>query len=585
MGTIEHLLDFSKINNFTRNKSKRQKISEEVRHADQLSLESQVHLAAITEEALETVFAGSSTFDAPRPRSRTNQQSQDPETRNQNVQLVVDIEAKEFEDWLFNAEGGAWRRLVMNLVIIFFHFFSLSFLMANQMSQAGNSLKYTSSGSILIRLAAQELPRDSEGLKRSRITFTVKDTGKGISKNYLRNHLFRPFAQENPLNPGAGLGLSLVQQIVNNMGGEIFIESEVGKGTEVRVEAILSNPCSSTDSKDAAFVMTEAARKLDGLKAAYIGPFDDRDEQSAQKAFQDALGKQCKSWFHMDFASVDGMGDVDDVAIVIATARRLPEIKDQLISLQKPVVVLCANASTIRQAYGEATSLRRAVATDFITQPFGPRKLARALITCKEGHGAGQEMENVVLYRDTELATGEDVPQAEQSVEPEPVAARVTRSQSKEITTVGKKQAGSKADAEQGGNADKYKPLRLLLVDDNQINLQLLVRYCKSKKHDYITAEDGIEAVEAFSSAQSSPSTHIDFVCMDISMPRMDGLEATRRIRQFEAEKKMEACKVIALTGLASAEAQQEAFSSGVDQFLTKPVRLKELGDVLAGER
>jgi CheY-like chemotaxis protein len=65
----------------------------------------------------------------------------------------------------------------------------------------------------------------------------------------------------------------------------------------------------------------------------------------------------------------------------------------------------------------------------------------------------------------------------------------------------------------------------------------------------------------------------------------MDGLEATRRIRSFEQSNGMEASKVIALTGLASAEAQQEAFSSGVDQFMTKPVRLKELGEVLAGRR
>lgn len=68
---------------------------------------------------------------------------------------------------------------------------------------------------------------------------------------------------------------------------------------------------------------------------------------------------------------------------------------------------------------------------------------------------------------------------------------------------------------------------------------------------------------------------------MDISMPVMDGLKATRAIRTFERENKLEPATVIALTGLASSASQQEAFTSGVDLFLTKPVKLKELTSIL----
>lgn len=64
-------------------------------------------------------------------------------------------------------------------------------------------------------------------------------------------------------------------------------------------------------------------------------------------------------------------------------------------------------------------------------------------------------------------------------------------------------------------------------------------------------------------------------------MPVMDGLEATRSIREFEQQRKLPPTMVIALTGLASAGAQQEAFASGVDIFLTKPVPFKELRRVL----
>lgn len=64
-------------------------------------------------------------------------------------------------------------------------------------------------------------------------------------------------------------------------------------------------------------------------------------------------------------------------------------------------------------------------------------------------------------------------------------------------------------------------------------------------------------------------------------MPVMDGCAATRQIRLFEMLQGMKPVTVIALTGLASAKAQQEAFSSGVDTFLTKPVRMNELKRVL----
>lgn len=65
-------------------------------------------------------------------------------------------------------------------------------------------------------------------------------------------------------------------------------------------------------------------------------------------------------------------------------------------------------------------------------------------------------------------------------------------------------------------------------------------------------------------------------------MPRMDGLEATRRIRMFEREQKLPPAKIIALTGLVSEDMQKDAFASGIDLFLTKPVKLQQLKDIIA---
>ena len=84
-----------------------------------------------------------------------------------------------------------------------------------------------------------------------------------------------------------------------------------------------------------------------------------------------------------------------------------------------------------------------------------------------------------------------------------------------------------------------------------------------------IASSDGSEAI----ANMSTP--------VDVSMPIMDGLEASRLIRAFEQQQKLTPVLIIALTGLGSSSAQDDAFASGVNLFLTKPVRLKELGRVL----
>lgn len=111
-------------------------------------------------------------------------------------------------------------------------------------------------------------------------------------------------------------------------------------------------------------------------------------------------------------------------------------------------------------------------------------------------------------------------------------------------------------------------------------------------------ATDGQQAVDSYQQAALEAEEKVEsssnvakgeapikpqVILMDINMPKLNGFEATRAIRAFEKQKGLEAATIIALTGLGSANAQQEAFSSGVDLFLTKPVRLKELTNILSG--
>jgi CheY-like chemotaxis protein len=122
---------------------------------------------------------------------------------------------------------------------------------------------------------------------------------------------------------------------------------------------------------------------------------------------------------------------------------------------------------------------------------------------------------------------------------------------------------------------------KFLLVDDNFINLKILSTYMSKLGRPFVTAVNGLEAVEAFCAAPESFSC----VLMDISMPVMDGFEATRRIRDYEREKGLPLTLILALSGLASASAQQEAYASGVNKFLAKPVKLQELKTLLMSEK
>jgi CheY-like chemotaxis protein len=121
------------------------------------------------------------------------------------------------------------------------------------------------------------------------------------------------------------------------------------------------------------------------------------------------------------------------------------------------------------------------------------------------------------------------------------------------------------------------KRLSLLLVEDNPINLKLLIASFKKMGHSYETANDGSQAVAAYRKAEG----RFDIVFMDIQMPVMDGMEASLEIRKYEKQNGLVPAIIIALTALTSLQAEQEALDSGADRFMSKPVSMKKLREVV----
>ena len=133
----------------------------------------------------------------------------------------------------------------------------------------------------------------------------------------------------------------------------------------------------------------------------------------------------------------------------------------------------------------------------------------------------------------------------------------------------------SRGKAETGG--ESLSGLRILLAEDNAVNREIAVRLLEMCDAKVDTAEDGSIAVEK---VKSSPGGTYDLILMDLQMPRMDGLEATRNIRALPDKVKAE-IPIVAMSANAFEEDKQEAFQAGMNDHLAKPIDLEKLVEVL----
>jgi signal transduction histidine kinase len=285
LDTIQHVLDFAKINTFSRSdRGEKAKTGPGKRRPrpEESSLSVDVDLSLLTEDVVESVFAGhefqgnsslaatdeASGFPPEDPREGGTKGGEDgytvsnpPGSANEGLNVITDIGWR--PNWTFNTQSGALRRVLMNLF--------------------GNALKYTSKGWVKVGLRAQDIVSTPSQPAQSVITITVSDSGKGIAPEYLHSGLFTPFTQESSLNPGTGLGLSIVLQIVGSLGGTIDITSEQGVGTEVVVTLTMSQASSPSVGREGGSIIQSARKKTDGLTLGLVG-FDAKSDAPKRHA-------------------------------------------------------------------------------------------------------------------------------------------------------------------------------------------------------------------------------------------------------------------------------------------------------------
>jgi hypothetical protein len=378
-------LDFAKINNITRSKrpKKKDNIDSSLVPRNGGTPESKLSfdLSVLIEDLVEGVLAGY-RFNHRSLGSLSGNNNAGNHTYARLIQespsvhavdvhqmpLSVILSIDERSTWQIRSEAGAWRRILVNLL--------------------SNAMKYTTSGFVEVALRYAETIRTTTHSKtQTMVTVTISDTGCGIGKDYLQHHLYTPFAQENTLAVGTGLGLSIVKQITSSLYGSIDIQSEVGTGTKVAVSIPVDfAPSPTTNGISTQYnnltlcllafdVYPELATAPTGILSA---------SSKLAVAMKTALATEAEQWFGLRVVSAQDASSID-ANIIAVTEDKLDilQVDDgaggRVLQLppRSSLIVLCSNVLADNQSKWKG--LRR---VECLTQPFGPRKMAKALAAC-----------------------------------------------------------------------------------------------------------------------------------------------------------------------------------------------------------
>ncbi|KAI0579685.1 Histidine kinase G7 [Pyrenophora tritici-repentis] len=603
LDTIDHVLDYAKINKLQRGNTghKHRTTGRNKRlPADNsiLGVTSDVDLAQLVEEVCDTVCAGhtfrkthhikgSAIYD--QAESTTNYKKdasdgQDVEGRDTHGSVAVSLIVAPYVSWIVRSQPGALRRIVMNLL--------------------GNALKYTDSGYVAIKMVQNNTTANFMNL-----SISVEDSGRGMSPEYQRTKLFSPFSQEDPFSSGTGLGLSIVKQIIESLKGEIEVRSTQNVGTVITINMRLPVGLKENAHQDHALLC--APQELKGTSVNIICDMTDTQGGERGKKTKESMENACKN-FDMKIIESRHSEKLPDREAPLTEVDFLLTDSASLFQLinggsnagrtnRKPLGVVCVCTDTSEKIAVE-TQLSRHVDTlgwiiEVLTQPCGPRKLARTLLSCQkraEQHGSerpiSRSMSSSIVQPDFQPLSPSrnmahrslsDMYPQEVSKQFNPSAGYPSPPLPQQMPTTSTPQASSHSET-----GEYFNP-RVLLVDDNAINLKLLVVFAKRQNLRYEEATNGLEAFNTYkneANSSSPPSRPFDFVLMDLSMPVMDGLTSTRNIRQFESANGLPKSQIVALTGLASAQDQSDAQEAGVDMYLVKPVKFADIKRVFGGK-
>jgi hypothetical protein len=376
-------------------------------------------------------------------------------------------------------------------------------------------------------------PNEAAAPGQQGFSIEIEDTGIGIPED-LQGHIFGEFNQaedeKNRKFEGTGLGLAISRHLVRLMQGDIWVRSVPGEGSTFGIALTLPL---SPNAKRPDLPRPRRIRSVaivDDLKV---------NRMVLRRHFE-ALGLGVASFASgADLLGALSGGQAPDLVI---TDHEMPDMNGPALALklQKavpgcPVVLFSSGAVA-----GLSAAERKRFAT-ILTKPMLRRDLFAALSQLDE-------------------ALGPEPPKTRVSAAPRkaPAKVRMPKSVAKPAALAPKPAAKATAST---------TALRVLAADDNRTNQLVFRKMVKDQDIDLTFASNGVEAVAAYK------DQHPAVVFMDISMPEMDGMEATRHIRAYEIAQNLTPVPIIAMTAHAMDGDAERIMTSGINRVLTKPLR------------
>ncbi len=379
----------------------------------------------------------------------------------------------------------------------------------------GNAIKFTERGEVYVSVNMTEYLENTVTLE-----FCVKDTGIGIPNNKI-NKLFLPFSQTDTSTTrkfgGTGLGLAICKRLTELMGGSIWVDSNEGKGTSFYFKIKLKINEIDFQSSRSSFSIPEVKNKS-------ILIVD--DNETGRKVLEMQVQRWGLKTFSIDNADealqLLKEGKNIDIGIINLQMKEMDGV--QLVNKIRefhskhslPIIGITANTKQ-----DDDINKKNELFSAFISKPIKQAELLGVMMD--------------VL--------------------------------SKISNKIKPKEISSSIDHEL---ADKLK-LRILIAEDNQVNQKLISAILKKMGYMSDIASNGVEVLEAL---ERQP---YDLILMDVQMPEMDGLEATKNI----IAKYVNRPKIIALTANAMSDDKEKCLSAGMDDYTTKPVKIEKIQELI----
>jgi PAS domain S-box-containing protein len=392
----------------------------------------------------------------------------------------------------------------------------------------GNAIKFTERGEVIVRVAKQSETKDDVVVR-----FMISDTGIGISEA-AQTHLFQAFTQADGSTTrkygGTGLGLAISKQLVELMGGQMGVTSTPGQGSTFWFTAAFGK------QPENAVVRQPQVVSLEKLRVLVV------DDNATNRKI---LSHQLSSWGMIHQEANSGIHALE--LLRSATAEGAP-YDLAVLDLMMPGMDGFELARTIK------SDPRIAGIHLVMLTSFGER-----------GHGATAREAGVAAY------LTKPVRQSHLFDCLANVISAAAATAERDVTS-----------AEPGPQLLTKHMLResqmsshklILLAEDNIVNQRVAIRQLHKLGYRADAVANGSEAIEALSRIS------YDLILMDCQMPEMDGYEATTEIRRQEGETRH--IPIVAMTAHALTGDREKCMVAGMDEYITKPVKLEELSRVL----